>query len=238
MTNEEKIRTLYDLPASENHGYSEDEIINLEIDLGVRLPEKLRAYYLSLGRNEAINATHNRLLEPDGEVRFSKDGYLVFYEENQGVASWGIRKDELTIDNPPVWGNYGSDEEPDWNRETATVEDFFLLMAVYNGTLGGLKYNANCLDITEPSSVNAGIVKQISERWKEVDGISWEKQKVYSNDFREVISLSFDSQGNCVAVFIGTNDQHLFDALLDEIEIDWSYVSYEDEEEEDEDEES
>jgi len=228
----QKIRTLYDLPAGETFGYSEEEIINLEIDLGVRLPGKLRDYYLHLGKNESINDSHNRLLKPDGEVGYSKDGYLLFYEENQGVVSWGIKKDELQLDSPPVWGNYGSEEISDWHRETNTVEDFFLLMAVYNGTMGGLKYHANCLE-----EINPEIVKAIQQRWSEVPGISWEKQKVYTDDFREVISLSFDESGQCTAVFTGTSDQHAFDELLDEIEVEWSYVSYEDDEEEEDEEE-
>jgi len=227
----QKIRTLYDLPADETFGYSEEEIINLEIDLGVRLPGKLRDYYLHLGKNERVNASHNRLLKPNGEVGYSEDDYLLFYEENQGVVSWGIKKDGLQLESPPVWGNYGDEEMPDWHRETSTVENFFLLMAVYNGTMGGLKYNANCLDEVDPE-----VVKAIQQRWNEVPDISWEKQKVYTDDFREVISLSFDDSGNCNAVFIGTSDQHAFDELLDEIEVEWSYVSYEDDEEEEDEE--
>lgn len=227
----QKIRTLYDLPADEMFGYSEEEIIDLEIDLGVRLPGTLRDYYLHLGKNESINHSHNRLLSPDGEIGFSNDDHLMFYEENQGVATWGIKKEELLLDNAPVWGNYGDEETPDWQREANTVEDFLLLMAVYNGTMGGLKYHANCLDDIDPE-----VVKAIQQRWSEVPGISWEKQKVYTDDFREVISLSFDDDGNCAAVFIGTSDQNTFDELLDEIEVEWSYISYEDEEEEDEEE--
>ncbi|MCH5720556.1 hypothetical protein [Niabella hibiscisoli] len=101
-------------------------------------------------------------------------------------------------------------------------------MAVYNGTLGGLRYNANYL-----KPVNADVYQYIESNWTLVPEISWEKQKVYTDNFEAVISLSLDDRNNCVAIFAGSNNQELFDKILDHINVDWSYVSYEDEEAED-----
>ena len=58
---------------------------------------------------------------------------------------WAIRKEDLTISNPPVWGNYGSETDPDWVLETETLSDFWLYIAIYNGVMGGLRYNANAM---------------------------------------------------------------------------------------------
>lgn len=41
-------------------------------------------------------------------------------------------------------------------------------------------------------------------------------------------------KNNCVAVFTGTNDPDRFDDLIDSLDIDWSYLSYDDEEDDDE----
>jgi hypothetical protein len=220
MTNLQKIKRLYSLSEKQNYGFSDIEIAELEARLNVQLPEKLKDYYLTLGKNEEINYVHNRLLKPDHEIGFSEDRYLVFYEENQVVAYWGIKEADLKLPDPPVWGNYGTTENPDWVMEAKTTDFFFLLMAAYNGTLGGLKYNANSF-----SQIDGTVVDYIKQNWTEVPEISWEKQRVYTDDFYEVISLCFDEQQNCTAAFVGTADRERFDEILDNLDIDWSYTS-------------
>jgi hypothetical protein len=149
---------------------------------------------------------------------------MMIYEENQGVANWGIKVSDLGLDHPPVWGNYGSEEDPHWHLETKTTEDFFLLMAIYNGTFGGLKYHANAFEEIEPA-----IVRYIEDHWELVEEISSERQKIYTDAYQEVINLSFDDENSCEGIFLGTNHQDRFDKILDRLDIDWSYISYEDE---------
>lgn len=229
MTIIEKIMQLYNIESADQQGFSDSELQAVESRLNISLPLKLREYYLALGKNEAINNSYNRLYEPnEEEIGFSDDRYLVFYEENQVVAYWGIKEADLGKDNPPVYGNYGGE----WEEEAPTTEDFFLLMAFYNGTLGGLRYNANSLETLEPV-----VVKEIENRWTLVPEISWEQQKVYTADYKEAICLSFDEDQQCTAVFAGTTIQDRFDHILDTLDIDWSYTSYEDEDEEYEEEE-
>ncbi|KFF03468.1 hypothetical protein [Flavobacterium reichenbachii] len=223
----QKIKRLYALSEKENYGFSEAEILQLEKKLATLIPARLKEYYLELGREENLNYHYNRLMKPE-EIEFSEDNFLVIYEENQNVAIWGIKKDDLKLDNPPVYGNYGTIEKSDWILETQTLEDFFLSMAIYNGTFGGLKYNGNYF-----GEIISEILKDFETNWNFIPEISWEKQKNYTNDFYDVISLSFDQNQNCVAVFIGTSDQERFDYILEQIDIDWSYLSYDDDEEED-----
>ncbi|QSW88671.1 MULTISPECIES: SMI1/KNR4 family protein [Flavobacterium] len=228
----QKIKRLYNLSDKEDYGFSKDEISALEKELKVTLPSKLKEYYQELGKEENLNYCFNRLLKPDGEIEFSEDDYLVFYEENQNVAIWGIKKEDLIEDNPPVYGNYDTIEKSDWEVETQTTENFFLLMAVFNGTLGGLQYNGNFIGAIEPE-----IVKFVEDNWKLVPEISKDNQKVYTDQFYDVISLSFDQNNNCHGAFIGTSIQDRFDEILDCIDIDWSYLSYDDEEFDEDDDE-
>lgn len=225
MTFLQKIQRLYQLPPNEPSGFAEAELTALEQQLGTALPARFKNYYTSLGRQAQVNHSYNRLLKPGTEIHFSADGYLVFYEENQSVCCWGIRKEDLGADNPPVWGNYGTDAAPDWHREAATTEDFFLLMAVYNGTMGGLRYHANCLGTVTPETV-----RFIEARYTWVPEISWERQRVYTDDFYEVLSLCFDEAGHCNALFTGSSDAERFNRLLDAIDVEWSYIGDEDEE--------
>lgn len=229
MTTIDKIKQLYGLCKNENFGFTETEINETEKSLVIEFPVELKNYYLTLGKVEALNYSYNRLLKPDKEIGFSNDRYLVFYEENQVVAYWGIKEQDLKLDNPPVWGNYGTEENPDWHIEANTTDNFFLLMSVYNGTFGGLKYNANYFGQVQPETVQL-----IEKMWTIVTEISLDKQKVYTENFFEVLSLSFDEQNNCEGIFIGTSNQERFDKMLEIIDITWSYTSYEDEDCEDE----
>ncbi|MCU0352162.1 MAG: hypothetical protein MUD08_00255 [Cytophagales bacterium] len=113
------------------------------------------------------------------------------------------------------------------------MEDFLLLMAIYNGTLGGLKYNANSLESVKPETV-----KHIEKNWTEATEISDESQRVFTDNFDEVISLSFDKKSfdkdpTCTGIFIGTSNQQRFDNLLENLAVEWSYISCEDEDSED-----
>ncbi len=230
MMNFEKIRTLYALPDDRNEGFEETAIAALEKRLACRLPATLRNYYLSLGKDENLNYVHNRLLKPEKETGFSRDRYLVFYEENQVVAYWGIREQDLHLDDPPVYGNYAvNNEAPDWQMEASTTSNFLLLMAIYNGTFGGLTYHAHSFEPIEKETLN-----YIKTKWEEVSEVSFERQKIYTDNFSEVISISFDDEEKATGIFIGTSDQKRFDLLLDLPGISWSYTAYEDCDEEDE----
>jgi hypothetical protein len=227
MTYTNQIKRLYNIAAQEMFGFAEAEIAALEARLSIVLPETLRQYYLTLGKNEQINFSHNRLLKPGTEIGFSNDRYLVFYEENQVVCYWGIKESDLKLDNPPVYGNYSpNDANSAWYLESETTEGFLLLMAIYNGTLGGLKYNANNL---EPISTD--VVKYIESKWTIIPEIDTKGQQTYTDNFEEVISLSFNGDRNCTGIFIGTSDRLRFDNLLRELDVDWSYTSYEDDDE-------
>ncbi|SDI32228.1 hypothetical protein [Chryseobacterium jejuense] len=222
MNYHEKIRLLYQLSGEETSGFSETEVTTAEQSLNIKFPTVLRDYYLWIGKNETVNHSHNRLLNPD-DIYFTEDRHLVFFEENQGVVQWGIKETDLFLENPSVWGDYDTVEESDWHQETKTLEDFFLFMSVYNGTLGGLLYNANSF-----SPVPSETIKLIQQHWAEIPEISWERQKVYTNDYLEVISLLFDESEQCNAVFAGTSLEERFENILDLPGINWSYTSYED----------
>ncbi|MNK67373.1 hypothetical protein D3C87_867060 [compost metagenome] len=228
----QKIKRLYSLSENENYGFLEKQILDLEKTLNVKLPSKIKEYYLELGKEENLNYCFNRLLKPENEIGFSDDDFLVFYEENQNVAFWGIKKEDLSQDNPPVYGNYDTIEKSDWEIETKTTENFFLLMAVFNGTLGGLQFNGNYL-----GEIDFEVVKLVEEKYSFIPEISRENQKVYTDDFYDIISLSFDQENNCTGAFIGSSNQERFDAILDLVDIDWSYLSYDDEEYDEDDEE-
>ena len=63
-----EIQQLFNLKDLNSFGFPEDQILQVERKFKVRFPRGLRDYYLTLGRNDAINQTHNRLLNPLDEA--------------------------------------------------------------------------------------------------------------------------------------------------------------------------
>lgn len=78
-------------------GYTPAELDASAARLGVPLPAALRELYGLLGRRTDLTSNHDVLLPPD--KLYVEDGLLVFREENQGVAWWGVRPDG---DDPEV----------------------------------------------------------------------------------------------------------------------------------------
>jgi hypothetical protein len=117
-------REVFGVPLDESDGLG---IAAVDAELATRdlcIPEALRTYYAIAGRHRA-NEIHNRLL-PISELD-SRDEMLVFMEENQGVAVWGIRKDDLTLPDPVVWqGTCGDPLE--WYPEEHVVSSFIIAM--------------------------------------------------------------------------------------------------------------
>jgi hypothetical protein len=88
------------------------------------IPRALADYYDVAGRHE-INAQHNRLLLIE-ELAWEGDK-LVFMEENQCVALWGIDKAAIENSNPVVWQT--SNNEPfEWYEEPYHLSQFLMAM--------------------------------------------------------------------------------------------------------------
>jgi hypothetical protein len=126
MTDFSAIRRLFGI--TERRGFPAEEIAAVREHYGA-LPQVLTDYYAELGADNALNATQDRLIPP-GELfspAYQDEEYLVFYEENQGVCHWGIRKADLTQDDPPVYITYDSGGE--WQKESETLTGFLTAIA-------------------------------------------------------------------------------------------------------------
>jgi hypothetical protein len=114
-----------------------DEIAEGESRLGVKLPEAVRAYYLTAGRLNWLNRAHNRLYAPS--QWFIHEDRLVFMEENQAVLYWGVKIDEAA-DDPAVYQgiNLGS-KAIEWHLEEAGCAEFLVVMLHWQAVCGGLE---------------------------------------------------------------------------------------------------
>ena len=229
----ENIKKLYNLTPKNCKGFSQAQLLKAEKRLHITLPEEFRAYYLQLGATKSINQSYNSLATPL-QMYFTGD-YLCFCEENQGVVMWAIRKEDLTNPNPPVWGNYGSETDPNWIQETQNLSDFWLYLAIYNGVMGGLPYKANAMGgwDMENFEVPEQAVAHIEKQYTELTSLSWKGQRTFTDaNFQIVITLAIHRDTNrATAIFIGSAQRELFDTLLDAMEnfgLEWDYTSYDD----------
>ena len=227
------IKNLYSLTPKKCKGFSEEQLLEAEKRLAVKFPQVFREYYLQLGATESVNQSFNSLATPE-QLYFDGD-FLCFCEENQGVVMWAIRKEDLANPNPPIWGNYGSETDPDWVLENPKLSDFWLYMAIYNGTLGGLSYNANAMGgwDMEGFEIPTEAVAHIEKQYDMLTELCWEGQRVFTDkDFTIVIVLSIHRETKrTTAIFIGTSKKKLCDKFLEEMKnfgLEWDYTSYED----------
>ena len=223
-----QIRHLYGLPEKAPgtpDGLPARDLIALEARLGQPLPDVLRAYYQALGTCRPLNHACNQLLDVRNEVGLSEDGYLVFYEENQGVIVWGIAAADLAPPDPPVHARYPP--ATIWELDSPTLSGFLLTMAIYNGTLGGLPYHANCLEPLPPA-----LLPYLEANYTELTGLTLQAQRTFTDNFDEVLGVSLNEQGQGTGLFVGTRHAGRFEHLLALLPpADWTYIVEQDEEE-------
>jgi hypothetical protein len=118
MTEFKEIRQLFAI--TENFGFSVAEISEYK-KICDSIPKVLEDYYAQLGKIEALNHTQNELVEPSRLVLSKNQDFLIFCGENQWVCFWGIDKNDLSMDNPPIYISYDNEV---WTKETECLTDF------------------------------------------------------------------------------------------------------------------
>jgi len=138
---------------------SEDELSSAEESMGFPLPHLLRDFYIEIGCKGPLGQTQESLLCPD---QFSiRDNALVFCTENQGVCLWGIRVQDLQLNDPPVIR--AINEAPlNWEIDHEHLSDFwitFIYWQTVNGALGTVGVND---DVTD------AMLTKVERHWPEI----------------------------------------------------------------------
>lgn len=115
-------------PLQSTDGAAPGELDSAEGRLGLLLPVALREWYLLAGRRDDIWSRQDHVLSPN-EFRIKGD-HLVLIIENQDVVEWGIRRDEIGSDDPPVY--VSSVDDPNvWLKENDSLSLFALQWFAY-----------------------------------------------------------------------------------------------------------
>ena len=130
-----------------------EQINRTEIRLKIALPRVLKRYYHECGdfdinscfseilNLEDIEFSHNWLKEQLEDDDYSQeeiekilketDNFLIFWTENQGVWNAGIKKEDLSLENPPVYMTT-NDDLYTWKKVTDDIDTFILLQIIDN----------------------------------------------------------------------------------------------------------
>lgn len=220
----EILTSLYQLDGY--HGVDKTFIDKTEHRLAITLPKVYQEYQLSLGDCAVLNHSFNDILPLD-KIDFADD-YLIIAKENQEVCVWGILRDDLNQDNPPVYVcNDLNADNPKWFLESRRLSDFLLMMGLFNATMGGLIYHANAMN-----GISDDVVSIIETHYQELpnlqeNGTRYFIKTAQSDKVQAVFVLCFENH-QCTALFMASNDDIVFDELLD-LDIEWLYISDEDE---------
>ena len=139
--------------SNNNYKISWEEINRTEIRLKANFPKVLRRYYHECGDLD-INSCFSSILNLD-EIGFSHtwkretleddgisndeiekalkqtDNFLIFWTENQGVWNAGIKKEDLALENPPVYMTT-NDDLYSWEKVTDDIDTFIILQVLDN----------------------------------------------------------------------------------------------------------
>lgn len=136
-------------------GEPANEIRRAEARLGFALPKLLREYYGLTGHADFVNSSCDRLV--GAEELEVNDGALVFYDDNQSVACWGILKEHLLLDDPPVQFA-ATNGALSWDIHHPTLSSFLIMMAYWQAVNGALPNVAL-------AQVGKSVQEKIAQEW-------------------------------------------------------------------------
>lgn len=136
-----------------NYKISWERIYKTELRLKIDIPRVLKRYYHECGDLDInscfseildlddIDFSHNWLKEQLEDDDYSQeeiekilketDNFLIFWTENQGVWNAGIKKEDLSLENPPVYMTT-NDDLYTWEKVTDDIDTFILLQIIDN----------------------------------------------------------------------------------------------------------
>lgn len=203
-------------------GYSEEELTEAEERLNVSLPAVLRSYYGVSGKHP-INQAHNRLIDLSKVELLG--GYLVFLEENQGAAVWGLPSGQLVEDDPIVWqGEVGT--KIDWQSEGLRLSEFLEISLYWQAACGGLEFSGM------GSGLEQNQVDTVENHWPHVK--THGKMRFYVKP-GQVLVLNAEENGTSSLLAAGTTLDH-FATIDEQVGIEWDWSIFDELEGEDEDE--
>ena len=111
-----------------------DEEINTVKEIFGALPSVVEDFWRTYGRTPRLNYVQDTWMLPEHYPKWkwlSEEDYLILLNENQGVCRAGIRREDLTLPDPPVYTQM-EDDDP-WLLSAPTTSEFLESALLYEG---------------------------------------------------------------------------------------------------------
>lgn len=128
-------------PWNAGDGWDESKVVSAEQSLSISFPPILRNFYLSWGKRSDYTRSNDILLDPQ-EV-FEHYDHIVFGVENQAVMFWGIARDELDNEDPPVQFIYNESDDTKWKPSHSHLSDFLDALLYHHAFAKGAIHGAS-----------------------------------------------------------------------------------------------
>ena len=206
-------------PLGHSDGCSEEELDAAEERLGYKLPGLLREFYLRTGRREDINAAHDRLICP--EYLHTRDGRLIFYEENQAVVWWAISMADRVAHDPPVDVS-PKHEIGEWEQQYTHLSQFLGDMLLWQAVNGGMQYVG--IGVASPDALRSPL-----EGWDRIETGDVVGASALIQDSRLLVVQSDDPNDLAPDVHAGASTERDFLEMTAIFAASWDYCTLDDE---------
>ena len=177
------------------------------------LPAALEGVYATFGSVTRLTTVHNRLRSP-GELE-PADGMTLFYEENQGVVSWGFRAEDRDQPDPTVFQGQKTGETWEWYSEEVPVSDWMEVMTYWQLVNGGFDFFAHASGVPDGES-------RVSEPFPFRAGLPNDALRFYGTPS---MLVGLAGSETMPSVWAGAATAAEFAELNARIEIDWDFTS-------------
>jgi hypothetical protein len=186
-----------------------DEAASVPVSL--RIPRALREVYEVFGSCPALTRSHDRLLS--SEAIAHRDGFSIFYEENQGVSRWAFRTEEELSDDPIVYKCDSTTEGWVWGSEELPISEWIRPMTLWQLVNTGYPHGAYASGVDHATA-------KVSSLYPEVAKLGG--ARFFGCDCQLVCLAEI---GSISSVWAGASDHERYTRMLNQLKFEWDYDS-------------
>lgn len=195
-------------------GCTESEIAFMKQMFG-NLPSVLENFYRTVAKTESLHHIQDSWMLPEHFAKYpwlNDPDCLIIMNENQGVCQAGIRREDLTQPDPPV---YVKTDDNDWVLSASTTSEFLMAMLGYQASFDMKFSYEEFYWITEEEL--AIIQEKMDKLPYEVHNWIYNIQiSLYSNAPDNIVAL-MDCNGD-LQVLYGANSEEGYEKLMSVME--------------------
>ncbi|MDE6031922.1 MAG: hypothetical protein K2G32_09915 [Oscillospiraceae bacterium] len=179
------------------------------------LPRVVEEFYRNAAKTDALHHGQDLWILPE---HYRKSGWLrqsdclILLSENQGVFRAGIRREDLSADDPPV---YLTEDDKEWKLCADSTTEFLYAMMAYEAVFSFEYFPEEFYFITEKEL--AVLVKMLTKLPYEVRGWFGDRILLFSNAADNMVEV-MDCGGGDLQMLFGAATEESYLELMDVVE--------------------